>query len=340
MIWKTTHISEEGLMGRDFIRKMIHQNSGSTKQNDVGSCVGIVGGGPKGLYALEELLHCLNEEKTPGLWRILWWNETEDFGCGPNYQVDQPDYLLINYCIGHVDAWDRTRHLDNFHMSFMDWILKFKIIDQEVRPTDFASRSLVGQYLQHVTMQVIASKNENVELTLIPEKVRDIRANFDDKLLIQSSDRDFYMDNLLLTTGHCYRNLPLIDFQEKSIPENYIAGAYPLHHLDKIPPKQKVGIIGWGLTFIDVALQLTEGRGGNFDQEGNYIPSGKEPIILPFSRNQLPIFPRGPIYGKNTYQLQYLNAKWLTDFYAIKRKRKIDFRAEIFPFLEKELSFA
>jgi len=340
VIWKTIHIASETCQGKDFIHKQIHRQSDFVPGNDSIFNVGIVGGGPKGLYALEELFSRIKDEKISGNWQILWFNDTEDFGCGPNYQVDQPDYLLINYCIGHVDAWDRTKSASKNYLNFMDWIQKFRTDERKVKPTDFASRALVGHYLQYVTMQVIGSRSENIQLRLIPEKVRNIESNSEGKLWTQTDNGDYRLDNVLLTTGHCYRNLPLIDFQENSIPENYLTAAYPVQVLDKIPPKKKVGIIGWGLTCIDAALQLTEGRGGHFDKADNYIPSGNEPVLLPFSRNHLPIMPRGPIYGENTYKLHYLNEKWFDEIQTIQKQRKIDFRTEIFPWLERELNFA
>lgn len=340
MIWKTIDVVQEASAGKEFISSKIHSESTSFANHNSVFKVGIVGGGPKGLYALEELFSRIKEEQGSRRWEIFWWNKTEDFGSGPNYQVEQPDYLLINYCIGHIDAWDRTRKSKNDYLNFPDWITKFKIHNIEVKPTDYASRALVGRYLQYVTMQVINYKPENVYLRLFAEEVRNIQSDYSEKLIIQSDNHELCLDNLVLCTGHSYNNLPLVDFSENLIPENYLINAYPIEHLNKIQANKNVGIIGWGLTFIDVALQLSEGRGGCFKHDGNYIPSGNEPVLLPFSRNQLPIMPRGPIFGENTYKLHYINQSWLEEMKSIGKQRKINFTAEIFPWLEKEIQFA
>lgn len=340
MIWKTIHITAEGLQGKEYLRKQIGYQSDVLPHSNSTFTVCIVGGGPKGLYALEELFHRIKDEEILGEWNILWFNDTDDFGCGHNYQVDQPDFLLINYCIGHVDAWDRSRSTSKTFLSLLDWVKKFKAPNSDAKPTDFASRALVGHYLQYVAMQVVASKPSNVQLSLISEKVRNIESEPDGRLLLKTRSNKFISSNVLLTTGHCYRNLPLIDFPEDTVPENYIVNPYPVEVLNKIPSKTMVGIIGWGLTFIDVALQLTEGRGGYFDKNNTYIPSGKEPVLFPFSRNQLPAMPRGPIYGKNVYKLHYLNEKWFAEMRTIQTQRKIDFQTEIFPWLIRELNFS
>ena len=56
-------------------------------------------------------------------------------------------------------------------------------------------------------------------------------------------------------------------------------------------------MLGLGSTFIDAALELTEGRGGAFARNAAgalvYSPSGQEPAkILPFSRTGLPMSPK------------------------------------------------
>lgn len=340
MIWTSACVTPEAKQGSSFIQKYIQESMVSLPEARSAFSIGIVGGGPKGLYALEELFDRGQKEAMQCEWNVYWWNSTTDFGSGPNYQVHQPEYLLINYCIGHIDAWDRNRNQGEHQLNLENWIRKFKSENQEVNPVDFASRALVGHYLQFVAMQIIYSRPQHVRLYLIPQKVRNIQSLPNEKLLIQTSQHAWAVDNVLLTTGHCYHNIPLVNVGEKPHSDKYVMNAYPVQKLDKIPPQKYVGIIGWGLTFIDVALQLTEGRGGHFDTEGNYDPSGQEPVLLPFSRNHLPIMPRGAIYGKNTYVLHYLNKNWIEEMEIIHRQRKIDFKTEIFPWLEKEIHFA
>lgn len=340
MIWKTEHINPSAKSSPLKVQQLIYRNLELTSTPSPSFSIGIVGGGPKGMYALEELIRQMKDEKLNNNLRVYWWNETINFGSGPNYQIDQADFLLINYCIGHVDAWDKTNDIEENQLNLMEWIEKNKIIDKKVQPTDFASRALLGYYLQNTLLEIISSKPNHLEIILIPEKVENVHIISHNHLKVETIDHEFQVNNLLLATGHCYQNTPLIQSKNDEFSNKYFNSAYPVTKLNSISTQSKVGIIGWGLTFIDVALALTEGRGGTFDKEGNYISSGEEPTLLPFSRNQLPIMPRGPIYGDTTYQLHFINEHWVRSLQAISKDRKIDFSEDILPTLERELKFA
>lgn len=340
MIWKSEHIINEGKNAPIKIQHIITQNGNYNAEKKGDFTIGIIGGGPKGMYALEELMRQYKTQMRQEKLRIFWWNKSVDFGSGPNYRTTQPDFLLINYCIGHIDAWDRTNGNHPNELNFVQWLEENKNNDVEVQPTDYASRALVGLYLQNMLLKTCQSKPETIELFLIDDEVSDIHINSENNILVQDTKYQLIVDHLLLATGHCYQNKPLLKVKEHSIPKNYYLSAYPIEQLQEISEKKKVGIIGWGLTFIDVALALTEGRGGHFDAQGNYRASGKEPMLLPFSRNQIPILPRGPIYGKEIYKLKYIDQKWLEELKRKSNHQKIDFIKDIFPLLEQELRFA
>lgn len=340
MIWKTIHLREEAKQGGQLIHDRIAQQV-LPLQGD-GDCfrIAVVGAGPKGMYAIDQLFYQLNEASIPTPMIVSWFNSNEDFGCGPNYNVHQPDYLLINYCIGHIDTWMRKGAEDtDGRLTLLEWIRHFCQGGDKAQPTDFASRALVGYYLQCCALQIIRSAPTYVQLFLLAEKVNNIEQLPDHRLLIHAGTRQWKTDNILLATGHCYSNKPLIP-SYTPLPSSYFRRAYPVSHLDGIPSPSRVGTAGLGLTFIDVALHLTEGRGGTFDHEGTYMPSGREPTIFPFSRNHLPILPRGPIYGDDTYQLHYIDDAWIERMSATHQERKIDFYADIYPMLEKEIRFA
>ncbi|MFD4639007.1 FAD/NAD(P)-binding protein [Lentzea sp. NPDC058436] len=66
--------------------------------------------------------------------------------------------------------------------------------------------------------------------------------------------------------------------------------------LDRLPASEPVLVSGMGLAFVDLAVLLTEGRGGRFtrDRDGalTYRPSGREPVLHAGSRRGVPYLPK------------------------------------------------
>ncbi|MFD2744188.1 MULTISPECIES: FAD/NAD(P)-binding protein [Sphingobacterium] len=344
MIWEKKHLSEEVLLTTRFISDMI------TTINDV-NCnpathppkkIGIVGGGPKGMYALERILYTVRQSDNSTPIQIVWFNESQHFGSGNNYCVTQPDNLLINYCIGNIDAWLRDDRQEQMieQLSLTNWIKKYQYTNLPVSPTDFASRALVGVYLQHVLKQLLLSLPAQVSLSMIVGSVHDIRYKEKFTVLIKDGEEVENLDYLLLATGHCYQNVPPFTTKAGHAPKEYLPSAYPIHHLNSIPKSMPVAILGLGLTFIDICLQLTEGRGGVFTPNGEYKPSGNEPVLLPFSRSNLPIHPRGPIYGQKRYKVREYTEQALRNLATYGVERQIDFEKEVLPILHAEIQYA
>lgn len=344
MIWKKEHLSAEAKQAPSLISHLItnieelhsHTNHKDAKR------IGIVGGGPKGMYALERLLHTVQQEAYEEPIHVIWFNENPHFGSGNNYSVYQPDDLLINYCIGNIDGWlrDDINEQVREQLSLRDWIAKYQTTDSEVTPTDFASRGLVGFYLQDIFMQLQSSLPQQVTISLIVAAVQDVSYTNQFKISVANTDDTLLVDYLLLATGHCYENVPPFKITGDTAPFEYMASAYPVNRLDVLPKGQSVAVMGLGLTFIDICLQLTEGRGGVFNELGEYIPSGEEPVIYPFSRSNLPIQPRGPIYGDSRYAVRAYTKQVLQTLVDERSDRKIDFQQEVLPIINEEIQFA
>ncbi len=86
--------------------------------------------------------------------------------------------------------------------------------------------------------------------------------------LVESAETDPVRANeLLLAVGHATDNpnpLTAAAIGDESGDILVIDSAYPVSRLDAIAPGAQVAVRGAGLTFVDVALALTEGRGGRF----------------------------------------------------------------------------
>lgn len=340
MIWLKSHIDTSERLYNDFFRNLTsrytpHINSSERLQ------ISVVGGGPKGLYAVDSLFKALHDKKYKEAINLHWWNASSQFGAGPNYCIHQPEYWLINICIAHVDAWLASPIRKDSELSFMQWLDRHKLIQMKPQSTDYASRALVGCYLQYVAFQVLQNIPDQVELILYKQTVKKIYELDETLLILESASEKCVAHNILLATGHCYSNQSILQNKEQSqILSTYINSIYPASQLDPIPACAQVGVVGMGLSFIDTALHLTEGRGGVFDNKYRYQSSGDECYLYPFSRHNLLMIPRGPVLEESSYKLKFLTEEWQDNIRGVSKLRKLDFINDILPLLSQEFEFA
>lgn len=117
----------------------------------------------------------------------------------------------------------------------------------------FPPRPDVGRFLQHSWQQMVRTAPPHMRIEHVPYRVAALPelAAFDEVLLV---------------TGHA---------EPAGVPDS-----------SHVPAGATVSIRGAALTFIDLVLDLTVGRGGHFDDAGVYQPSGHEPAkIAPFTRS-------------------------------------------------------
>jgi len=205
MVWKSIHLDLDQL-----IKPAINIQTTIDIAED-GFAVGIVGAGPKGLYALERLCRQLVEtgQQTPV--NIYWFNESNNFGTGPNYQVDQDEYLLINYALGNIDVWDRRTEHSYIpdRPTFREWIQRYSAVAEHVSPYDFASRALVGRYLQDMLHKVCSSAPSYIQIHCIRGQVEMLDGQDDARISLHFGEQHLQLDSLIFCTGHCYDNSPI-----------------------------------------------------------------------------------------------------------------------------------
>ncbi|MBB1493605.1 FAD/NAD(P)-binding protein [Propioniciclava sp. MC1595] len=213
--------------------------------------VAVVGAGPKGLYAVEELL-----ARAPRAVVDVW--DSRPPGTGAAYATDQPVWLRLNVTSAIVDGFDAWR-----------------LARGEAAPLDpFPPRALLGVYLaerwaslfeRHAGLSHVARAAGTVEASGAAWAV----------------DGAAY-DEVLLATGHA-TDSPDGLAAGWSGPQALVPSVYPVSGLDAVPAGAVVASRGAALTFIDLALALTEGRGGRFTGEPwapGYMASGDEPGSL------------------------------------------------------------
>lgn len=285
--------------------------------------VGLVGGGPRALWAAEELFALFRDNDLP--LSIVCW-DPEEPGAGRVYRADQPLCWRLNVRSDIV----RTRL-----GSFSDWLESRQSHDRKVivdgvgaeqadirrlaspfsgkcemalsgEDKIFPPRALVGEFLRMSWLE-LAREFKDVggqnELRHVCARVEDIHSADDGCRIEVANNLDEIVDEALIVTGHAatWRGR-----WEGAIAANDFAA------LNSIKADSDVVVRGMALTFIDTCLALTEARGGRFvpdhrSEDGGqicgmhpnpaatpeerarklrYIPSGKEPSrIFPFSRS-------------------------------------------------------
>jgi hypothetical protein len=271
--------------------------------------IAIVGMGPRGISVLERIAVRMAEQT--GRRVHVFAIDRIEVGAGRVWRTDQPDWLTMNTVAGQVtmysggrdDSPDRAGH----GPSLAEWLdddpdPQFAAIG----PDGYAPRVVYGRYLRDVCRNIIARRPEGMQVETISGYVDAARRLTDGSFCLEIGNTTcttfLQVDHVVLTTGH-----PLIKptgterkfmgFAAANPHLRFIAGDSAADMaLDKIDRTEAVGIVGMGLTFYDVMLSLTVGRGGRFEEtaEGlRYRAFGAEPTIVAGSRSGVPILARG-----------------------------------------------
>ena len=277
--------------------------------------VAIVGLGPKGLFALERLLH--HARRRDALLDVDLFEPHPVPGAGPVYDPAQPDYLLMNFAADQLDMWcaDSACVPRSRRLSFVDWRRR------DARGTGAAAngageaangpgeaafaagearyppRAQVGRYLAEGFELLRSRAPAGSRLTLRPLAVEAVRRSGLCWRVVAADRSTRAYDEVLVATGHRASAWAAGD-GEHAAP--IVPSVFPVSSRlsrEAVAPGAAVAVRGFALTFIDAALALTEGRGGTFESDGHpyrvrYVPSssGAEPsVIWPFSRSGRPM---------------------------------------------------
>ncbi len=323
--------------------------------------VAIIGGGPKGTYALERLIAQFAANPVAGPVDIYIFNRSIHFGAGDIYHPEQPDYLLINYAIGNINMWsdEKPPAVVPDPLPLTEWLQQQHEPRLAVSEHDYVSRAKVGRYLKAGFAAILDHLPPNVTVHCVVGDVADCKpVGQAYQLTVQKTDGSVEavptaFQQVLLATGHP-RNKPnpitasYQRFAAQHLDTEFIPFVYPVEPtLRSVPASAHVGMKGIGLTFIDATFALTEGKGGRFVRgesgELHYHPAGTEPaVIYPFSRSGLPMLPRGPVVGPTSTPLRFFTPVAVATIRAraTAAKRAVDFETELWPLLERELTHA
>lgn len=253
--------------------------------------VAIAGLGPKGLFALERLFAAIADDEGPRPVELDLFEPHPAPGAGPVYDPSQPSYLRMNLAAHGVDVWGRPNHSlpSDSQLNFVAWRERTA---GEGATEEYPPRAQVGEYLNWCFERLIAHPPAAVALTLHREAL-DAVASTPDGWRVDAGESTAIYDEILLCVGHQSGDAESMALHEP-VNATLVAAVFPVEQWassDQVPTGSSVAVRGFGLSFLDAALALTEGRGGIFerlDPRGwrlHYRRSGTEPAaILPYSR--------------------------------------------------------
>lgn len=324
--------------------------------------IAIIGGGPKGTYALERLVAQLKAEPVADPVEIHVFNRTAHFGAGEIYDPAQPEYLLINYAIGNINMWsdEAPPAVVPHPLPLTVWLREAHNPPLAVNELSYVSRATVGRYLEAGFDAIVAHAPPNVTVRRIVGEVADLQAmGHQYRITLRTQDGTLHRlapayGHLLLATGHPRNKLDRASatyrrFADAHTSAEFVPFIYPVESaLTTLPAAQRIAMKGMGLTFVDGVLALTEGKGGNFIRDGAtdtlaYHSSGAEPqVIYPFSRSGLPMIPRGPAYGASPTEPRFFTKDAIAALQttAANAQRKLSFAEDIWPLVIQEMTFA
>ena len=273
--------------------------------------ISIVGIGPRGHFALENLVLGLYKKQSLKHIHIRLFEATNNFGNGPIYRTEQIDSNWINISerILRLDKREAI-HIETIEIpefpSYHEWS---PIIDSN--KDQYPPRSKIGTYLQQRFTSLITPLVHANIVTLHNEKVIKLHVAENKSVTITTS-QNCYTDNddVLVTIGHqpTEPSKQIETWDTFSSTKNRIVlfkNPYPIETIlsnNLLKPSSTIGVRGFGLAMIDI-VRAVANKFGHFSIEDaatmscSYHTSySLENLLIPFSLDGQPPVPK-PLNG-------------------------------------------
>lgn len=248
--------------------------------------IAMIGGGPKCLFALLELNDLLAGDGA-GLVQVDVYDPYPP-GAGRVWNAGQPRELRLNVNSRIIDASSSL-----CAQTFNDYRARQA---PESSHDAFPPRALVGEYLSEQFR--LLARQGTLAVTHRALAVEQLERHGEQWRVATSTGSGIY-DEVVLTTGHGLAGTGR-EAQHGMIPAGQLTVEQSAQAMRKVPAGAEVQIRGAALTAYDVAMVLTEGRGGRWEPMAGgspdalkYLPSGDEPrLITMTSRHGIPMTPK------------------------------------------------
>lgn len=275
--------------------------------------LGIVGGGPRGLSALENVCEEYSKKSQILDLEIVLFEPKSTLGNSFVYDLDQPDSNWINISERAMDIPGRPKiEFNNVTVpsfpSYHDWAgLNYEIIDSET-PDTFPARSKLGHYLVERFETIQQPLQNNETLTILQKRVKDLKIKEDSIHVITSDENIIRCKQIVLAIGHQsnFEDDQLIEWEnELENPAQILfKKAYPIKDVTQaIQPNSNVAIRGFGLSAMDVIRAILNDLNYKFEvineksKEVKLVSEGEKITIFPFSLDGYPMCSK-PIHAK------------------------------------------
>lgn len=270
--------------------------------------IAIIGCGPRGLSALENLMIALAKAEFKSLPKVIIFEKSSQLGCGSIYNLNQPDTNWLNISERALTI-DQRPALDFKHFkiegfqSYHDWTGKSKDDIINNKHEVFPKRSEIGKYLKARYNSIAKTLEEQDILSVFNTEVIEVENNNPCFTITAKNGNTYNADDVVLTIGHqetkCSQQLKdWLKYAKENSDVNLFLKSYPIENLLAIDYKteaRNVGLRGFGLATIDVVRALTKANGGHFEvvntetHKMKYHPGESELKLIPFSLDGLPM---------------------------------------------------
>jgi len=266
----------------------------------------IIGLGPRGLYALENLLMELGKHTLEI--KILVFETSSNPGSGTVWHPKQSDSNWINITERALKDLDGRPKFSYSTMDFEPFPSYHEWMDysqNKKEPDAFPSRNKLGSYLHDRFLSLNTLLKTSEHFQIIKSKVVGTTLEKDNVIVTTDNNEEFCCSEILITVGHqpVERSEQIKKWirHTKNKSLSVYEDPYPITQFNALKNRKDVtiGLRGFGLAMIDVMRGLTLNDYGAFEIvnastfESKYIAKSKQNLkIVPFSLDGKPLVPK------------------------------------------------